>query len=470
MTSTLHTFRQAAESWLNESEGSVSEKTILHYRWLLENYVFPQLGEREVSRIEEEDVRALIEEKRAQGLSEGSLYPIPKLIGRILSFASSEGLCAAPEWEIVKGKPEKKSPTVILSLSQEKRLLVRLNEDATPQHLALYLILTTGLSPKEMLSLTWADVSLPLKRIRVLMEPGDRKKFRDIPVNERQRLYLKKMQAGSSVFLVSGKMKKPWPGILTPALGRLSKELGLPALSAMDLRRTFAVHSLENGMGYEQLAKALGQENSASFRAMYRELVSPETKERLEKELIASRKPRQSPEHINCIGPDLSPEVVTLRQKVEAKKRQLSETLAALDGDLQIIHTLRNNDLPGPGRPREGLYRFIEKVLGDDKDGKMLVEYLRCNMRVASMPSRKDISVQTIRARVARGFEKLNARLDAIYEVEGFDILGKFHALTARINQIAPPTPKKKGPKPKPTLENEFKQAMALLDAIATPD
>ena len=67
------------------------------------------------------------------------------------------------------------------------------------------------------------------------------------------------------------------------------------------------------------------------------------------------------------------------------------------------------------GKAREGFYRFVEKVLGDDRDGKMLVEYLRCNMRVADMPSRKEVTVQTIRARVARGFEKLGARLEEIY-------------------------------------------------------
>ena len=59
------------------------------------------------------------------------------------------------------------------------------------------------------------------------------------------------------------------------------------------------------------------------------------------------------------------PEVVLLRQKVEAKKKQPNETLAALNGDLEIIHTLRKSNLTGLGRPREGLYHFIEKVLGD---------------------------------------------------------------------------------------------------------
>jgi hypothetical protein len=220
-------------------------------------------------------------------------------------------------------------------------------------------------------------------------------------------------------------------------------------------------------MSYEQLAKKLGLKNDRNFRAGYRELVSPETRERLEEELLAARKPRQAPEHTNCIGPDLSPEVVALRQKVEAKKQQLNETLAALEGDLEIVHTLRRSNLAGLGRPREGLYRFMEKVLGDERDGKMLVEYLRCNKSVADMPSQKEVCVQTIRSRVSRGFAKLIERLDAIYEVEGYDILTMFHSLTERIQELAPPLPKRPGRKQKPTLESEYKQAMAALDRMS---
>ncbi len=56
MTSTRHSFRKAAESWLSESAGSVSEKTIEHYRWVLERFVFPNI---EGSLEKREDYRAL---------------------------------------------------------------------------------------------------------------------------------------------------------------------------------------------------------------------------------------------------------------------------------------------------------------------------------------------------------------------------------------------------------------------------
>ena len=472
MPSTTVTLTEITERWLASSAGTMSPKTIDYYRWLLENYVFTRMsGSLEIS---EDDVRGLLEMMRSEGFSEGTLYPIPKLIWRILSYASAEGLCEAPEWMIETGTPKKRKADVVLSFDQEKKVLSYLIDNPGPKHLALYLMLTTGLSTAEVMSLTWADVSLYQKRIRVPMEDdvvhNGKDKHRLIPINEQQRIYLKKMQSTPSAYLVTGKMKKAWAGDLSPIMRRMTRELHLPTMSPLDLRRTFAVHCLESGMSYDQLAKKLGLKNDRNFRAGYRELVSPQTRERLEEELLSARKPRQAPEHTNCIGPDLSPEVVALRQKVEAKKQQLNETLASLEGDLEIVHTLRRSNLAGLGRPREGLYQFIEKVLGDDRDGKMLVEYLRCNMRVADMPSQKDVCVQTIRSRVARGFAKLINRLDAIYEVEGYDILGMFHSLTARIQELAPPEHKRPGRKLKPTIGTEFKKAMEALDRIGTKE
>ena len=472
MTNDKSTFIDIASRWLNESAGNVSSKTIEHYRWLLENYVYPKLGDK--LGITEEDIKELVKEKRAQGLSDNTVYVLPKLISRVLSYASSEGLCEEPAWNPYKGRPVRMTPTVILTEDQEKRLLTYLTENPKPKYVGIYLILTTGMSIGEMLKLTWADVSLYQKQIRVLKEAGGtldaRNKFRIIPINERQRIFLKKVASLPTVYVASGKPKPASPYAIRDNFIRVLKELNLPDMPFSDLRRTFAVHCLEGGMSYEKLSKVLDQKNSTVFRAYYRELVSPETRERLDDELLAARKPRQAPEHINNIGPDLSPEVVALRQKVEAKKKQLNETLAALNGDLEIVHTLRRSNLAGLGRPREGLYQFIEKVLGDDRDGKMLVEYLRCNMRVADMPSQKDVCVQTIRSRVYRGFAKLNARLDEIFAVEGYDILDMFHKLTARIQAVAPTEPKRPGRKLKPTLETEFKKAMEALDRIDAND
>ena len=70
-------FRTIASRWLSEFAGNVSPKTVEHYRRFLEYDIYPRLGES--LDITEEDVKKLLEKKRAEGFSEGTVYAIPKL-------------------------------------------------------------------------------------------------------------------------------------------------------------------------------------------------------------------------------------------------------------------------------------------------------------------------------------------------------------------------------------------------------
>lgn len=484
----MTTFLDIAYRWLEATAENLAPRSVKHYRWLLENYVFPRFGEvvfeggvkdagtteqttptsTPASPITEQEVREFLDEMKEKGFAKNTAYMLPKLIFRILSFASAEGLCEAPKWNFSQAKPKRESPTVILSREQVVRLSTYLIENPQPRHLGMYLMLTAGLTVGEMRGLTWADVSFAQKRIRVLTErettPDTRNKYRSVEMNEQQRIYLKRLASIPTVYVATGRPKPVAAYALRDRFMHVLQELGLKDMPLSDLRRTFAVRALENGMGFEELSRILGQKNSRNFRALFRDLVTPETRERLDKDLLANRKVRQAPTTIR--PPEKDSEIRELEAKVDARKKQLKETLANLEGDLEIIHALRSSGLQTTSAPREGLSRFVEKVLGDDRDGRMLVEYLRSNMRVASMPSRQEVTVQTIRARVGRGFAKLAARLDEIYAVEGYDVLGMFQALTARIQEIAPPKPKTVGRKPKNTVENEFKAAMEALERM----
>ena len=216
-------------------------------------------------------------------------------------------------------------------------------------------------------------------------------------------------------------------------------------------------------MDYVTLASNLGLDNGSNFRRMYRDLVSPEQRERLERERFEGRKVRVAPTTRKA-GPK-DPEATPYRIKLDKRRAELQQELEALEGDLAIIRSLRYSDCV-QGANRQGLYSFIEKVLGDDKDGQYLVEYLRCNMRVADMPLLSVTTPQAIRRRVTHGFEKLTERLDSIYAVEGYDMLGMFNTLCEKIIEAAPPAPRRTCPKPKDTIENQYKAALAAIERI----
>ena len=195
-------------------------------------------------------------------------------------------------------------------------------------------------------------------------------------------------------------------------------------------------------------------------------MAGEEQGERLERERFESRKLRRAPAHIDHPGPSMDSECRVLQQKIDARRRELRETLESLDGDLAIINTLRNSG-GVQGKARSGLYAFIEKVLGpDDRDGQILVEYLRSNMRVADMPSRTGLTVQPIRSRVAHGFDKLVARLDAVHAVEDYDLLPLFRSLVSHAVAADPAPVKRRGPKGKPSIEKDLAQALQAIDHL----
>ncbi len=90
-------------------------------------------------------------------------------------------------------------------------------------------------------------------------------------------------------------------------------------------------------MSYETLSEILGQKNSPNFRYLFRGLVSGETRDRLDAEVLASRKEFVSPKFHR--SPEKDPELRLLEERVESRKKQLKDTLAHLEGDLEIINS-----------------------------------------------------------------------------------------------------------------------------------
>lgn len=404
---------ELTQLWLKESEGALGPETARLYQWHMEQYVLPRFGD--ATEISEGEMRAFLEELRGRGLSDSTVMAIKRVTQRALEYGASLGLCEAPAWEIGLGAPEKKYKTVVLSPSEEKRLADHLVGNPSGKHLCLFLMLTTGIQIGEALELKWEDISLKKGEMKVRSERGPvigrKRKIRTVPIGERQKIFLRKMIGRAETYICTGTSKKMGRPNLEKCFRNLVAELLLPPMSPTCLRHTYAVRRIESGMDYETLSKALGVENGKSFRRLYRELVSPEQKARLEGERLSSRKVPVRSGRRKAAEKD--PGLEALEGKVAKRKKELQDTLDNLEGDLAIIRTLRNSDCV-QGQAREGFYSFVEKALGpNDKDGKVLVEYMRCNMRVADMPLRKSgaLTVQAIRRRVAHGFAKLSAML-----------------------------------------------------------
>ena len=417
-----------ALKWEKENGKLFSGETLEMYDGFFVKHMVPFFGGK--VEIDGQEVRAFIEKKKEEGLSEHSIYTMRRLLARVLEYGAAMGECPAPEWDLGLGVPKARKGATILSVEQQTRLERFLVDHPTPKHLCLFLMLTTGIGPGEVTELKWEDVQLHAGQIRVRTQRGTvstrKASYRQVPIGERQKIYLRKMESLPTVYLWTGKPKQMTAAGLRDRLLKVLDELILPPLRLSDLRHTYGVRRLEAGITYKQLTRELGLSDARDVRRYYGALLPPPVRAAREKEYADDFQPPKRPAHIAHPGPDASPEVVAIRRKIEARKKELQYVLDNLEFDLDIVNTLRNAD-GVQGKAREGLYQFVEKVLGpDDKDGQCLVEYMRCNMRVASMPLRvnRQASVQTIRSRVSRGFAKLCRRLDELNAIKKPDSRG----------------------------------------------
>lgn len=244
-----------------------------------------------------------MEEKIDKGLSENTVFPLVKLLQRILQYGAGHGLCPMPEWNIQLRTPKKKRGIVILSPIEERQLIKYLTDEPTPMHLCIFLIITCGLSVGEVMGLQWKDVSVKTNSFRVHISRGPltarKNHTRKVHFSERERIYFRKLMSDSQNYLSSGTPKPRQREAMENRWRIIADKLLLPPMSPTDLRHTYAVRCIENGMDYETLSKRLGLDNGNNFRRMYRTLVSEEQMQRLERERFESRKERVAPEHVN---------------------------------------------------------------------------------------------------------------------------------------------------------------------------
>ena len=461
------TLQDLSTRWLNESLGVFNEETLELYQLLFDYHIIP--GFNNAVEISQAAVEAFTTQKKDDGLSEHTVSTMVKLLRRVLDYGAGLGLCPEPQWKVNLGAPKSKHSTYIITSEEEHRLSSYLTSNLRPMHLCIFLMLTTGISVSEVLNVKWEDVSIKNNYIRVYVSRGPitnrQNKTRKVEIGERQRIYLRKLRGMPEHYICSESGQPPKRAAIEARWRKIADTLLLPDVTLNDLRHSFAVKQLESGKSYDEVSRQLGVDNSRWFRAFYRDLVSADERERLEKAHLDARKERIAPEHIN--RPSLDEESSEYREKILKRREELRLELESLEGDLAIIRSLRNSDCV-QGANRQGLYSFIEKVLGEDKDGKFLVEYLRCNMRVADMPLLATTTPQAIRRRVTHGFQKLSARLEEIYAVEGYDILGMFKSLCDAVIAAAPPVPRRPGPKPKETVENRYKEAMDALGRLSS--
>lgn len=154
------------DEWLATIKHSLRERTYSDYRSILRRYVRPALGSKQITKIEPDDIQALVNRMIEEGFHARTIQYMHTVLHRALKYAvyprkllplNPAGYTLLPQ----KGQRE----YTWLSQQAAERFLEVLTKDK--HGLLLEFALVTGMRPEEYLALQWNDVDWDRRVIRV---------------------------------------------------------------------------------------------------------------------------------------------------------------------------------------------------------------------------------------------------------------------------------------------------------------
>ena len=259
--------------WLASHRHVVRASTMTSYRGHVELHISPLLGGISVARLRPSDVRRLIEDRLAAGLS-------PATVGRIITtlrIALNQG---------VRDRTLLDNAANGVSLPRVHREPIEAMTAATAQHIldavrgdhleALYvLLLGSGMRVGEACALDWRDVDLDSGSV-FIREGKTRAARRTIPLPafvvaalRAHRASAKRVGPAEPVFLGERSSERLRVDSASHQFPALLQAQGLPRLTVHQLRHATATLLLQRGVPMRDIADILGHANPSMTANVY---------------------------------------------------------------------------------------------------------------------------------------------------------------------------------------------------------
>lgn len=153
----------AAEWFCTHVEGKLAPNTEGGYRNLIFKHIVPKLGGVVLTDLGEKQIRAFYRKLSKAGLNDCSVWCVHLLLRRILDEACWEGLILEnPAWDISISQGDAPKLRHLRSGQVKRYLDAAKGSGAYP---ILYVGLASGLRQGELISLPWAAVDIPGRRV-----------------------------------------------------------------------------------------------------------------------------------------------------------------------------------------------------------------------------------------------------------------------------------------------------------------
>lgn len=287
------------EEWLDSKRERVRESTYVKYDSILRKHVLPFLGGCPPEEIGTRQIEAFREELTEEGLSPKTVKDVLVVWKQIRNYIYREYPGRLAREEVVYPK-QTDADTRILTMGEQRRLLMYLTTDMDHGKFGVLLALFTGMRIGEVCALRWESVSCEERTIHVcqtvqrikiirreagissagggtgartcvlLSAPKSRRSNRVIPMPEVLTGLFRQMRpADPSAYVLTGTDRFMEPRAMQYRLKRYMRECGLEGVHFHTLRHTFATHSVEAGVELKCLSEILGHSSPAITISRY---------------------------------------------------------------------------------------------------------------------------------------------------------------------------------------------------------
>lgn len=275
--------------WLKTIEGSIRPSTFTSYSGIVRRHLIPALGKKPIDRVTVPDIADLLARKRSEGLSQRTQQYILFVLRNALNKAVRWGIAVRNVAQLVDAPRVVHRDVNVLTPEDALRLVGVARDD--PLEALWVLALSTGLRRGELLGLSWSDIDLERRQLRVtkalqrvsgqgliLVETKTRRGRRSIilplgtvdALRRHRARQAKDQPVGGSGwsqanFVFTSARGTPLDGdnMISRPFARLLERIGLPPMRFHDLRHSCASLLLAQGVAPRVVMETLGHSRIA---------------------------------------------------------------------------------------------------------------------------------------------------------------------------------------------------------------
>ncbi|WP_026507430.1 tyrosine-type recombinase/integrase [Butyrivibrio sp. MC2013] len=294
------TFRAISALWLASIKEQRKESSIIKYEDLLQSYLLPAIGNKEMAKISSKDLEKLSRElmlkggKRKQGLSPQTIRQILSIARSIRRYAIRNNYPVGYTTDDINIRKQKHNIRVFTSHEVQEMLRVLMSDIKNRPEtcskkcltaIGILLSLSTGIREGELCALKWDAVNLTEKTLKVyrtmkrlrstspfskksktsilITSPKSESSIREIPLPDDLIELIRPFYIEGAYILTGEADTFVEPRTLQYRFKSILKRSGIESGNYHALRHTFATRCVEIGFDIKSLSEILGHSSVA---------------------------------------------------------------------------------------------------------------------------------------------------------------------------------------------------------------